>query len=149
MAQTVAAAPEGGRTAGAAAAAAVHLVVTAALRPMDVAGVLEVSGARVLEVSGAQVLEVSGARVLGLTVAQAPMAMVTMMLLLMSMLMLLPAVAPPLEASHPERWRSQIVVVLLNAMGNRIAIFCYHIKDTIATSFSSLKQGLYFACFEI
>jgi len=133
MAQTVAAAPEGGRTAGAAAAAAVHLVVTAALRPMDVAGVLEVSGARVL----------------GLTVAQAPMAMVTMMLLLMSMLMLLPAVAPPLEASHPERWRSQIVVVLLNAMGNRIAIFCYHIEDTIATSFSSLKQGLYFACFEI
>jgi hypothetical protein len=77
------------------------------------------------------------------------MAMVTMMLLLMSMLMLLPAVAPPLEASHPERWRSQIVVVLLNAMGNCIAIFCYHIKDTIATSFSSLKQGLYFACFEI
>jgi hypothetical protein len=120
---------------------------------MDVAGVLEVSGARVLarvlEVSGDRVLEVSGARVLGLTVAQAPMAMVTMMLLLMSMLMLLPAVAPPLEASHPERWRSQIVVVLLNAMGNCIAIFCYHIKDTIATSFSSLKQGLYFACFEI
>lgn len=121
MAQTVATSPEGGRTAGA--AAAVHLVVTAALRPMDVAGVLEVSGARVLEVTEAQVLEVSGARVLGLTVAQAPMAMITMMLLLMSMLMLLPAVAPPLEASHPERWRSLIVVVLLNAMGNRHSYF--------------------------
>lgn len=98
MVQTVATAPEGGKTAGAGAAAAAaaraHLVA-AALRPMG----------------GARVLEVTVAQALGLTVAQAPRAMVTTM-----MMMMLPVVVPLLEASHPERCQS-LFVVLRDAMG--------------------------------
>lgn len=80
MVQTVATAPEGGKTAGAGATAGAHPVVTAALQLMGVA----------------QVLEVTVAQAPGLTVAQAPRAMVT------TTMMLLPPVVPQQEASHLE-----------------------------------------------
>lgn len=81
MVQTVATAPEGGKTAGAAAAA--HPVVTAALQLMGVA----------------RAPEVTVARAPWLTVARAQRAMVTTMVVMM----ILAVVVPPQEASHPER----------------------------------------------
>lgn len=83
MVQTVATAPEGGKTAGAAAAAAAHPVVTAALQLMGVA----------------RAPEVTVARAPWLTVARAQRAMVTTMVVMM----ILAVVVPPQEASHPER----------------------------------------------
>lgn len=81
MVQTVATAPEGGKTAGAAAAA--HPVVTAALQLMGVA----------------RAPEVTVPRAPWLTVARAQRAMVTTMVVMM----ILAVVVPPQEASHPER----------------------------------------------
>lgn len=123
MVQTVATAPEGGKTAGAGAAAGAHLVVTAALQLMG--------GARVLEVTVAQAPGLMVAQSPGLTVALAPRAMVTM-----TMMMLRPVV-PLQEASHPERCPSHSVV-LRDAMGRLYghSYFHYHIsKDMIAASF--------------
>jgi hypothetical protein len=84
MVQTVATAPEGGKTAGAGAAAAAaagaHPVVTAALQLMGVA----------------RVLEVTVVQAPGLTVAQAPRAVVT------TTMLMLPPVVPQQEASHLE-----------------------------------------------
>ena len=118
MVQTVATAPEGGKTAGAGAAA--HPVVTAALQLMG----------------RARVLEVTVAQAPGLTIAQAPRAMVTTM-------MMLPAVVPQQEASHLERCPSPSVV-LRDAMGRfyRQLFLLPYIKDMIAASFSCLKCGL-------
>lgn len=89
MVQTVATAPEGGKTAGAAAAA--HPVVTAALQLMGVA--------RAPEVTVPRAPWLTVARAPWLTVARAQRAMVTTMVVMM----ILAVVVPPQEASHPER----------------------------------------------
>ena len=114
MVQTVATAPKGGKTAGAGAGA----------------------GAAAQLMGRARVLEVTVAQAPGLTIAQAPRAMVTTM-------MMLPAVVPQQEASHLERCPS-LSVVLRDAMGRfyRQLFLLPYIKDMIAASFSCLKRGL-------